>query len=32
MTIGERPNKKYVESFDFTRKVNILGFELENVV
>ena len=30
LTIGERPNKKNIKSVDLTRKVNLLGFDVEN--
>ena len=29
MTIEERPNKNNIESLDWTRKVNILGFDVK---
>ena len=32
LTIGERSNKKNIESLDMTRKVNLLkGFDVENI-
>ena len=30
LTIGERPNKKNIESHNLTRKVNLLSFDVEN--
>ena len=30
--LGERPNKKNIESLDLTQKVNLKGFYMEKII